>query len=44
MVKYAYKDVTRLFSARRVTMSQVRRLFEVGYENKIENLLDLYYH
>ncbi|TFG09452.1 MAG: iron-containing alcohol dehydrogenase [Promethearchaeota archaeon] len=44
MVNYAYKDVTRLFSTRRITMSQVRRLFEVGYENKIENLLDLYYH
>jgi len=44
MVNYAYKDVTRLFSARRITVSQVRRLFEVGYENKIEDILDLYYH
>jgi alcohol dehydrogenase class IV len=44
MVQYAYKDVTRLFSPRRITISQVRRLFEVGYENKIEDLLDLYYH
>lgn len=44
MVNYAYKDVTRLFSARRITTSQVRRLFEVGYENNIEDILDLYYH
>ena len=44
MVNYAYKDVTRLFSTRRLTITQVRRLFEVGYENKIEDLLDLYYH
>ncbi|TFG17400.1 MAG: iron-containing alcohol dehydrogenase [Promethearchaeota archaeon] len=44
MVNYAYKDVTRLFSTRRITVSHVRRLFEVGYENKIEDLLDLYYH
>jgi len=44
MVKYAYKDVTRLFSTRRLTISQVTRLFEVGYENKIEDLLNLYYY
>ena len=43
MVNYAYKDVTRLFSTRRITIAQVRRLFEVGYENKIEDLLNLYY-
>jgi alcohol dehydrogenase class IV len=44
MVNYAYKDVTRLFSTRRITIHQVKRLFEIGYENKIEDLLDLYYH
>lgn len=44
MVNYAYKDVTRLFSTRRITIFQVRRLFEVGYENKIEDLLNLYCH
>ncbi|MEJ2294101.1 MAG: iron-containing alcohol dehydrogenase, partial [Candidatus Lokiarchaeota archaeon] len=44
MVKYAYNDVTRLFSTRRLTPSQVRRLFEVGFENKIEDLMDLFYN
>ena len=44
LVKYAYKDVTRLFSTRRLTLSQVQRLFEVGFENKIEDLMDLFYN
>jgi hypothetical protein len=44
MVKYAYHDVTRLFSSRRLTLPQVRRLFEIAYENKIEDLLDLFYN
>jgi len=43
LVEYAYKDVTRLFSTRRLTPSQVRRLYLVSYENEIEDLMELYY-
>lgn len=42
LVEYAFKDVTRLFSTRRVTPSQVRRLYKISYENKIEDLMELY--
>ncbi|MFX0058224.1 MAG: iron-containing alcohol dehydrogenase [Candidatus Hodarchaeota archaeon] len=43
LVEYAYKDVTRIFSTRRMTRSQVHRLYITSYENKIEDLMDLYY-
>ena len=43
LVEYAYKDVTRIFSTRRLNKTQVRRLYIASYENKIEDLMDLYY-
>ena len=43
LVEYAYKDVTRLFSTRRVTLPQVRRLYEVSFKNNIEDLMELYH-
>jgi len=43
LVEYAFKDVTRLFSTRRLNPLQVKRLFETSFENKIEDLMDLYY-
>jgi len=43
LVEYAYKDVTRLFSSRRLTPSQVHRMYEICYENKIDDLMELYY-
>ncbi|MFW9936395.1 MAG: iron-containing alcohol dehydrogenase [Candidatus Thorarchaeota archaeon] len=43
LVEYAYKDITRIFSTRRLNKSQVRRLYIASYENKIEDLMDLYY-
>jgi len=43
LVEYAYKDITRIFSTRRLNKSQVNRLYIASYENKIEDLMDLYY-
>lgn len=43
MVDYAYNDYTTLSSSRKLNKSQIRKMFEIVYENKIEDLMDLYY-
>ncbi len=41
--KYAFEDYTSLSSTRAVHQPQYRRLMEVAYENKVEDLMNLYY-
>jgi len=43
MVEYAFNDFPTLSSSRKLDPPQIRKIYEVAYENKIENLMELFY-
>ena len=43
MADFAFNDYCTLSSTRRISESQYRKIFEIAYENKLEDLMDLYY-
>ncbi|MFX0187609.1 MAG: iron-containing alcohol dehydrogenase [Candidatus Hodarchaeota archaeon] len=43
MVDYTYRDIDTLFSTRKLDPPQIRKILEIAYENKIEDLMELYY-
>lgn len=43
MVDWAFNDVVTLFQSRKLDPLQIRKLYEVGYENKIDDMMELYY-
>jgi len=43
MVEFAFNDYCTLSSTRRISESQYRKILEISYENKLEDLMDLYY-
>ena len=43
MVDYAFNDYTTLSSSRKLDPPQIRKMFEAVYENKIDELMKLYY-
>lgn len=43
MVEYAFNDYTTLSSTRKLENPKIRRMFEVAYDNKIDDLMSLYY-
>jgi alcohol dehydrogenase class IV len=44
MVEFAFNDYCTLSSTRRINRSQYRKILEIVYENKIEDLMDLFYN
>lgn len=43
LVDFAFNDIDTLFSTRKIDPPQYRKIFLMSYENKIEDLMDLYY-
>ncbi len=43
MVDWAFNDVVTLFQSRKLDPPQIRRIYEIGYENKIEDIMELHY-
>ena len=43
LVLYAENDYTSLSSTRGLSTEAIRKLFEISYENKLEDLMDLFY-
>jgi alcohol dehydrogenase class IV len=43
MVDFAFNDYCTLSSTRRISESQYRRILEIGYENKLDDLVSLFY-
>ncbi len=43
MIEYAYNDYTTLSSTRKLEKPKIRKMYEAAYENKIGDLMDLYY-
>ncbi|MFX0180011.1 MAG: iron-containing alcohol dehydrogenase [Candidatus Hodarchaeota archaeon] len=43
LINYAFNDTCTLFSTRKLDPPQIWKIFEVAYENKIEDLMELYY-
>jgi len=43
LVLYAENDYTSLSSTRGLHTEAIRKLFEISYENKLEDLMELYY-
>ncbi|MFX1392894.1 MAG: iron-containing alcohol dehydrogenase [Promethearchaeota archaeon] len=43
MKDFAYNDYCTLSSTRKLNIPQIERIFEIAYENKIEELMELYY-
>ncbi|MHA2281572.1 MAG: iron-containing alcohol dehydrogenase [Promethearchaeota archaeon] len=43
MVDFAFNDYCTLSSTRRISKSQYRKILEIGYETKLEDLMNLYY-
>ncbi len=43
LVKYAFNDFTTLSSTRKLDHIQIRKIYEIAYENKIEDIMSLYY-
>ncbi len=43
MVEYAYDDYTTLSSTRKLDPPQIRRIYEIAYENKLDDLMELFY-
>ena len=43
MVDFAFNDYCTLSSSRKVDPPQYRLLMDTAYENKIDDLMDLYY-
>ena len=42
LIDYAFNDYTTLSSTRKLDPPQIRKIYDVVYENKIEDLMDLY--
>ncbi|MHA1148630.1 MAG: iron-containing alcohol dehydrogenase [Promethearchaeota archaeon] len=42
LVDYAWNDIVTLGSSRKLDKPQIRKIYEVAYENKIEDLIGLY--
>ncbi|MFW9823026.1 MAG: iron-containing alcohol dehydrogenase [Candidatus Thorarchaeota archaeon] len=43
LVEFAFNDYCTLSSTRRINRSQYRKIFEITYENKLEDLMKLFY-
>ena len=43
LVEFAFNDYVTLSSTRKIDPPQYRMLMEMAYENKIDDLMDLYY-
>jgi hypothetical protein len=43
LINYAFNDTCTLFSTRKLDPPQIWKIFEVAYENKIGDLMELYY-
>ncbi|MFW9897140.1 MAG: iron-containing alcohol dehydrogenase, partial [Candidatus Thorarchaeota archaeon] len=43
MVEFAFNDYCTLSSTRRINQSQYRKILEITYENKIEDIMNLFY-
>ena len=43
LVHYTFNDYCTLSSTRRLDKTQIRRILELSYENKLDDLMDLYY-
>ena len=43
MVEFAFNDYCTLSSTRRISESQYRKILEIAYENKLEDLMNLYH-
>lgn len=43
MIDYAFNDYTTLSSSRKLDPPQIRKMYEAVYENKIDDLMKLYY-
>jgi hypothetical protein len=43
MTNYAFNDYVTLSSTRKVDKIQYQRMYEIAYENKIEDIMELYY-
>ncbi|KKN13241.1 hypothetical protein LCGC14_1008320 [marine sediment metagenome] len=43
MVEFAFNDYCTLSSTRRINRPQYRKILEIAYENKLEDLMDLFY-
>jgi alcohol dehydrogenase class IV len=43
MVDYAFNDYTTLSSTRKLDPPQVRKIYDIVYENNIDDLMELYY-
>jgi alcohol dehydrogenase class IV len=43
MSDYAYLDVPTLFSSRGLDKRQIKRLFRISYDNKVDDLMELFY-
>lgn len=43
MVDWAFNDVVTLFQSRKLDPIHIRKLYEIAYENKIEDLMELHY-
>ncbi len=43
MSNYAFNDIDTLFSSRHLSEKEIKQMFEIAYENKIEDLMELYY-
>lgn len=43
MVDYAFNDYTTLSSTRKLDPPQIRKMYEIAFENKIDDLMELYY-
>ena len=44
MTDYAFNDICTLFSSRPLSEKEIRPMFEIAYENKIKDLMELYYN
>ncbi|MHA1273990.1 MAG: iron-containing alcohol dehydrogenase [Promethearchaeota archaeon] len=43
LVNYAYNDICTLTSSRKLDPPQIKKIYEIAFENKIEDLMELYY-
>ena len=43
MVEFAFNDYCTLSSTRKISQSQYRKILEIAYENKVEDLMNLYH-
>ncbi|MFX1340765.1 MAG: iron-containing alcohol dehydrogenase [Promethearchaeota archaeon] len=43
MIDWAFNDVVTLFSSRKLDPPQIHKIYEISYENKIDDMMELYY-